>query len=412
MKFYVCIVLALSLSCYQAPAQESTSLSSSISSITAPKQRWSFATAAPIYASPLIEKGIIYIGSTDSNFYALRAESGQLAWKFKSGGEIRSTACSDENNVYFFSGDGCLYSINKTTQHLNWKFRSRGDKKYALYSFADYFQSSPLLQKDTLFFGSGDGYVYAVDARKGTSIWEFKTASVVHSSPVYDNNTVYIGSFDGYMYALHSGSGTLQWKFKSVGHRYFPQGEMQGSPIAFEGMIFCASRDYNFYALDATKGHALWNKQFPRGWAMAKPVVKDSILYIGTSDDKLILALNPYFGTQLWQTNVKFNVFASFAFYKQQLIGATLMGRLYALDAQRGTILWQVDNELYKKNRSKYLKDDESYRDDIGLVIRKDEDVLTMYNELGAIFSTPLVWQDVLFTASTDGSIRCYSLSP
>src|SRR6185503_8245475 len=121
--------------------------------------------------------------------------------------------------------------------------------------------------------------------------------SVVHSSPGCYKDQLIIGSFDGYLYSLDRKNGSLTWKFKSIGQRYFPKGEMQGSPLVYDNMVFVGSRDYNFYTLDAAKGYGLWNKQFPRGWAMGKPAVYSGTVYVGTSDDKLLVAFNPATGT-------------------------------------------------------------------------------------------------------------------
>ena len=372
-----------------------------------PVLQWTYQTGGPVFSSPVADDGIVYFGSLDSNLYALEATSGRLKWKLKTGGEIRSAVAIDAETVYAVSGDGCIYAIQKKDHQLKWKFGGHGDRKYELFSFADYFQSSPYLLGDSIFYGAGD-YVFAVDKNSGKEIWEYKTGSVVHSSPTVYNHKLFVGSLDGYFYALDTKDGSLKWKFKSVGQRYFPRGEMQDSPTAYDGMIFTGSRDYNFYALDAEKGFGLWNKQFARGWAMTKPVVRDSVLYIGTSEDRVIVALDSYTGRILWQTNVKFNVFGSFTFSKSMLYAGTLMGRLYALDIKTGNIIWSMNSDLFDQNRNKYFKDDENYRDDITSVFQKNEDVLKMYYDLGAIFSQPLIYNNQLFVTSLDGKIYSY----
>jgi outer membrane protein assembly factor BamB len=44
-------------------------------------------------------------------------------------------------------------------------------------------RSTPALSNGILYFGSGDGAFYAVDASTGKERWHFKTGGAVHSSP-------------------------------------------------------------------------------------------------------------------------------------------------------------------------------------------------------------------------------------
>lgn len=69
-------------------------------------------------------------------------------------------------------------------------------------------------------------------------------------------------------------------------------------------------------------------KKFPKGWAMAKRVIRDGVLYAGTSDDKVLAALNPHTGEAIWQADVKSNVFGANAFSKNPAYVGTLMSRL------------------------------------------------------------------------------------
>jgi outer membrane protein assembly factor BamB len=172
--------------------------------------------------------------------------------------------------------------------------------------------------------------------------------------------------------------------------------------------VFIGSRDYQLYALNAETGKEVWKKQFPKGWAMGKPVVREGVLYVGTSDDKVLAALKPETGETIWQSDVKFNIFGGVAFSKNRLYVGTLMGRLYAIDLQSGQIQWLINNTLYEKNRLRYLKEDDTYRNDIQTIIKKNDDFLTMYYNLGAIFSTPVIAQDMLIFSSTDGNVYGY----
>lgn len=51
---------------------------------------------------------------------------------------------------------------------------------------------------------------------------------------------------------------------------------------------------------------------------------------------------------------------------------------------------------LTEKNRLKYFKEDDAYRDDIYSIIKSNEHFLEVEYELGGIFSTPAISNDFL----------------
>ncbi len=71
--------------------------------------------------------------------------------------------------------------------------------------------SSPLAMHGAVYFGSADGFVYALDAHTGAQRWQFQTGSDVLSSPILVNGAVYSGSRDKYLYALDANTGVAYW---------------------------------------------------------------------------------------------------------------------------------------------------------------------------------------------------------
>ena len=64
--------------------------------------------------------------------------------------------------------------------------------------------SSPTVINGTVYFGSNDGKLYALDASSGQPKWLFHTGKEVGSSPVIVNNVVYFGSNDSNLYAIYA----------------------------------------------------------------------------------------------------------------------------------------------------------------------------------------------------------------
>lgn len=368
-----------------------------------PKIKWEFKTSQALFSSPVIFEKIIYFGSTDSVLYAINLESGREEWRSHTCGEIRSNVCINSNCLYLNGGDGNIYALDKNSGKELWTFKTKSEKKV---DFADYFQSTPVLYNNILLFGMGDGTFYALNSKTGKSIWKFITGNAVHSKPAVSNGKVFFGSFDGYVYALDLENGNLVWKFKTVGHNYFPLGEVQGSPEVYKNLVYIGARDYNVYALDQEKGYCHWNKAFTRGWGLNSNV-HDSVLYIGSADERVLIAAHPDTGTEFWKINMEFLVFGNNAYSENMLYIGTTNGKLHGINKFTGEIIWSFETSTFRNNRLKYFKPDGTYRDDIYSIIKSNEQFLDVECELGGIFTTPVIHKNYLFFTSTNGILYC-----
>ena len=78
-------------------------------------------------------------------------------------------------------------------------------------------------------------------------LWEFETGSGVPSSPaIGSDGTVYVGSFDNKVYALDGKSGAKKWEFVT-GESEF--GVTSSPAIGSDGTVYVGSRDNKVYAL-------------------------------------------------------------------------------------------------------------------------------------------------------------------
>jgi predicted small lipoprotein YifL len=72
--------------------------------------------------------------------------------------------------------------------------------------------SSPAIGSDgTVYVGSGDNKLYAINGKSGVKLWEFKTGDdIMYSSPaIGSDGTVYVGSEDNKLYAIKTDSKGL-----------------------------------------------------------------------------------------------------------------------------------------------------------------------------------------------------------
>lgn len=369
---------------------------------------WRFKIKQPIFSSPIASEGVAFFGGLDSTVYALDIQTGQLKWKLRTNGEIRSNLLLHNNLLYLAGGNGVLSCIDKNSGKPVWRTIFDNNALYLAerrYDFADYYHSSPIVHNNVLYIGSGSGLMQAFKAENGELLWQFKAGDIIHSTPVVVKGKLCFGSYDGNVYALNISDGSLAWKFKTVGQQYFPKGEINTSPVANNNTIFIGSRDFNTYAINASGGQANWNKVF-LAWAPSY-AANDTVVYVGTSDDRLFMALDARNGHEIWKIDAKFNIFGSCAITKTSLYVGTIWGRLLAVDPKTGNIQWSFETDGFKANHDRFFKKDDSFRDDIGSILRSPIEWIGAEYKMGGIWSTPLVIGDKIIVTTTEGIVYC-----
>jgi len=372
-----------------------------------PKVKWRFRASAPFFSSPVISDGVAFVGGVDSTLYAIDVQTGNLKWTVKTNGEIRSNVTIQDDKLYLMGGNGVLSCLDKTTGKSVWRKIFDNNALFLAerkYDFADYFQSSLLIHEGVIYFGGGNNFINAIKLENGETLWKYQVGDIVHTKPAIQGNKLFAGCFDGYLYALNTSDGSLAWKFKSVGQQYFPKGEFQGFPVTGFGSVFIGARDFNFYAIDVETGQGKWNRSFPKGWAFSA-MVKDTVLFLGTAEDRMMFALDARSGQELWKTDLKFHIFGHFEFSPTLVYVPTIWGKLYALDRKTGNIKWVFTTDGYKANHLRYYKPDDSYRDDIYSIFKSSVDLIKAEYSMGGIFSTPAIAGDMMILTTTEGIV-------
>jgi eukaryotic-like serine/threonine-protein kinase len=340
--------------------------------------------------TPLVAQGpAMFRGGPDhTGVYESPAPSlRRLVWKFKTGGRVISSPLVVENTVYVGSTDGALYAVDRADGTQRWKFDTRGPVS-----------SSPAYADGLVYVSSVDGNVYAVDAATGKARWTFATkgerrftAPGIHgaiprtermpdpfdvflSSPAIAGSTVYIGSGDQNVYALHAGTGELRWRFAT--------GDVvHASPAVVDGVVYIGSWDRNLYALDASSGQERW--KYTTG--------NDTVIYN------------------------QIGIASSAAIANGIVLVGGRDGRFHAVDAKTGGVRWTHDNRGGWTIASPAVKD--------GIVYFPTSDG-TRFKALDAAtgtvrfdlqnnavsFSSPALAGDVAFYGTSDGYLNAVGL--
>ncbi|GEM_PF-356700 len=196
------------------------------------------------------------------------------------------------NEIWCISDKGADYSMflgnpehtafgyGPTNLELKWAFRANAS-----------LVSSPTLVDGVVYFGSMDGYIFAVDAISGDKLWSFKTDYMVKSSVAVVAGKVYTGSDDGKIYCLDAKTGTKVWEVNAGGIKYNDFSisitsatfgatiEPRSSPVVFKNRVYVGSLDGNLYCINADTGTVIWKVQ-TGGSIHATPTIFENAIYI------------------------------------------------------------------------------------------------------------------------------------
>lgn len=392
--------------------------------------KWKFKTEGKIFSSPIVQNGIAYIGSEDGYFYAIDEKSGNLKWKFKTNGAVHSSTSIYNDIVYFGSFDGHYYAVNAKSGKEIWRFKTKGEHWYSevgmwgmkpsdllMADLWDFYLSTPVIYLDNkvslLIFGSSDGNMYAVDAKKGTLKWNFQTKAAIHSTPVLEKSTVYFGGWDGIFYALDCKTGKEKWKFSTEIKTGFTG--IQASATVSDGIVYFGARDPYFFALDSKTGKLIWKYNAENSWILSSAVIKDNTVYVGTSDTYALLALDAKTGEEKYRFKGNGYVYSSPAIAGNTVFFGDFSGNFFSLNLLSKKEFKVTPTE----NRNKYAKTilnndllDFSHAakaTDLS-IYAENQRVMNEFYKLGPIVSSPFISNNVIFYGSADGYLYAYNL--
>ena len=158
------------------------------------KVRWQASTDGNVKGGLALDDGILYGANYAGQVFAIRASNGEFVWQsstqglsFGRGGPVYSTPAVAFGRVYLGSIDGRVYSFDADSGELLWS-HSTGDWVYPGPAVADTKRSGP-----TVYVGSKDQNFYALDAETGDVRWQKDVGGIVLGAASVLGEVVYVG---------------------------------------------------------------------------------------------------------------------------------------------------------------------------------------------------------------------------
>ncbi len=262
-------------------------------------------TPTAIYATPIVDGDLIYVGTYSGQVLALstlaRSQNltfpqqryGEWKWDCPLAGAKSNAIVADllvsGDTIYVSSSNGRVYSLDKEFGDSNWESEILDEKHKKLWT-------SPVIEGDTLYVSTFDGHIYGLSAETGELLdWSFQSEAGFVSSPVIYENSLFLGSFDRYLYATAIGSSASRWRFpqeKPAGNWFW------ASPVVNEGIVYAGCLDGKLYAIEAETGEMSWEFDAASP-VVTSPVLMGSLLIVvGSSGTLYVFDLSTEFGDE------------------------------------------------------------------------------------------------------------------
>lgn len=396
--------------------------------------KWIFDAGAPIYTSPTVMRGRVFIGTLDKKVYALYEygrteppmppgldentnteepiEAPEICWYYQTNGKITVSPATIYNKVFIGSNDGYLYALDQNGIYDSnmppiTDEDTSGNADVIWTFYAGNISGAPTVANGTVYITAEGGVLYAIDEDNGLELWRFNAGTEIPTSPAIAEHLLVIGTLAGEVIAIDRRNGTQLWCYPTAGSIY-------SSPTIANGMVFIGSSDGAIYALDAYPDDNLdgvidytglypdiddgmpepanvtydliW-KYVTAGEVRASPAIANNGMLIVGSADHYVYALNMYDGSLIWKFETGDNV-----------TGSPAIAYIHDNISDSKVFIGSEDHKIYALP----LIDP----DNDGIIT--DLETIWSYELSTKIITSPAIDNGYVFVATTDGMLYAF----
>lgn len=265
-------------------------------------------------SSPAVADGTVYVGDLLGVLHAVDTESGEVRWRFPTGAEIKSSPVVADDLVLVGSYDEHFYAVDRTTGELRWKLQTEGPV-----------HATPGRANGLAWVTGCDAVLRGVRITDGTEMVRFDSGAYTAASPAILDETLYYGTFNNEVLAVDVGAGELRWRYEHP-ERHFP---FYASAALAGNTVVAAGRDKLVHALDRETGEARWTFR-ARARFDSSPAVAGNRVYAGNADGRLYV-LDLETGEKVSEFHAGAAIMGSPAIAGGRIVFGTQDGTLFAL---------------------------------------------------------------------------------
>ena len=323
-------------------------------------------------------------------------------WTTRAGSGIESSAVVSDGTVYIGSLDGDLYALDLGSGTEKWRYRA-----------ADEIKSSPSVFDGLVYFGDESGAFHAVDATTGVKKWVFEAGAGIVSSANFADGHVLFGSYDNHLYSLVASDGSLAWRLETEGYVHATPAVLERSG---EAAVVSAGCDGILRIVGVRSGEQIGQVALG-GYVASSPAILGTRAYLGTFENQ-VLAVDLAAGKILWTyepTDRSFPFYSSAAIRSDVVVVGGRDKRVHALHPQTGESLWTFPAGS-RVDASPVIAGDRAYVGTLGGAIYaldlSSGRPVWQFETGSGIVASPSIVSGRLLIGTSDGTLYCFGAKP
>lgn len=214
----------------------------------------------------------------------------------------------------------------------------------------DYFKLDPIVTGDAIITADYKGLLVASNPETGERLWSLDTKEKISSGPTVGEGLIVVGTEDAKVVAVNQSNGSILWRANV-------SDAVLAAPQIGKGLVIAKTIDGKLLALDARSGHPLWSYDHGAPALVmhntSAPQIYNDKVITGFSDGKLA-AISLDHGRMVWEQPLTVSDGLSQVAQVVDIVDdpvirdgvayiATYDGKLSAVNATTGSVLWQRD---------------------------------------------------------------------
>ena len=205
-----------------------------------------------------IEGDTAYVGDQSGKVYALSVDDGSVTWTGEVTGRADTSIAVADGNAYVVARDA------ETPRVVIAAFdAATGDRAWAPIALqaSSTAGSAPTLGGGSLFVGSADRRVRALDAADGTERWNALVLSLFSPATAlaFDGESVFAADIAGGLYRLNAADGSRLWSF------HVNEPVFRSAPVVSGSSVLLGLGNGRLVAIDVASGHLVWRSAVTAG---------------------------------------------------------------------------------------------------------------------------------------------------
>jgi len=311
---------------------------------------------SPLFATPAVVDGIVYLPTGDRRIVALNADNGKLIWEQPTSGPINAPPAVAGDLLYIGLRDSQMLALDRFTGTLRWTFKATNP------IFA-----GPLVYDGLLYITSVDGTLHVVDALTGSLILQADLGGTTFASPAVSGDIIVASTGEKKLVILDRETGIRRFTFDL-------KSASASTPSIVGNKIIVPSQNTTLWAIDWMAQQGTWEERWYRlrmqmwimgiidsiesrtGFIWLSQLTKGRDSVLGSpaiSAEQVIYcslrghcaSVDISTGDQIWNTDIDEQIFSSPVIAGQTVYIGTNGNRVYGLDRTTGQKLWEFETD-------------------------------------------------------------------